>query len=262
MRRLGFGASVVGLIVAWAAGMALAQSSGNFSSTAVTPACAITAGMATSGFSNLTGPTCKTISAGGAVCGMMSSTIKTSNASGVTLLVRPSVVTGLFTETNVTSNKNTGGISTEFADVGIQVCVTVDSAEPATVSPPTCVIYDQRFQQLSTNLFSVVSGCALSAPPAACCTAGTGGTSTCTPDSPDALTCGLNCNVDLILSTLSAHSFDFVVPVGGGNHTLTATWSVFGSTSTGGTNGACVGPGLITVEQVKVFNNSGAILTY
>src|SRR5205814_9077595 len=44
------------------------------------------------------------------------------------------------------------------------------------------------------------------------------------------------CDFDLILSTLSAHSFDFVVPVGKGKpHRVQATWSVIG---TGATSGA------------------------
>jgi hypothetical protein len=250
--------SEAALIAVFGSGLALAQSSGNFSSTAITPSCAIATGQATTGVSNLKGPTCTvggSTPATGSFCGLMSSSIKTSSGSGVTLKVTPSLVTGLFTDTNVTSNKNTSGISTEFADVGVQVCVTVDAAAPATVKPPSCVIYDQRFQQLSTNLFSVVSGCALTTA-AACCA-----TNTCTT-ATDINSCGLNCNIDLILSTLSAHSFDFVVPVGGGQHTLTATWSVFGSNSAGGTTAACVGPGVITVEQVKVFNNSGSLLTF
>jgi hypothetical protein len=46
--------------------------------------------------------------------------------------------------------------------------VTTDSG---TVLAPSCVIYDQRFQQLSTNLFNVVTSCALAGTtPAACCT--------------------------------------------------------------------------------------------
>lgn len=256
MKKLAWIVASTVLAAAFAAGTALAQSSGNFSSTAVTPSCAILAGGV------LDGPLCPAPSSSsppGTACGMMSSTIKTSNGNGVTLKVTPSLVTGLFTDTNLLStNKNSSGITTATADVGIQVCLTVDSG---TVLAPNCVIYDQRFQQLSTNLFNVVTTCALAGTtPAACCTNGPGGTSTCT-DPADIVTCSV-CSIQLILSTLSAHSFDFVVPVGGGNHTLTASWGVFGSASTGAKVGACVGPGIITVEQVKVFNNSGATLVF
>jgi hypothetical protein len=70
------------------------------------------------------------------------------------------------------------------------------------------------------------------------------------------------CNFELILSTLSAHSFDFVVPVGLGKpHTVTAEWSVIGLGAKGdSTVQSCVGPGILTVTQMKVFNNSGALV--
>ena len=72
------------------------------------------------------------------------------------------------------------------------------------------------------------------------------------------------CDFELISSTLSAHSFDFVVPVGKGKpHTVTATWSVVGAGTKGDASKLyCVGPGILTVEQVKVFNNSGALITF
>ena len=72
------------------------------------------------------------------------------------------------------------------------------------------------------------------------------------------------CDFDLILSTLSAHSFDFVVPVRKGKpHRVEAIWSVIGSGATSGAHVAsCVGPGILTVTQYKVFNNSGALLTF
>src|ERR1019366_5235827 len=69
------------------------------------------------------------------------------------------------------------------------------------------------------------------------------------------------CNFDLILSTLSAHSFDFVVPVGIGKpHLVTTTWNTVGSPIVGNSKvDSCVGPGIITVTQVKLFNNSGSL---
>jgi len=72
------------------------------------------------------------------------------------------------------------------------------------------------------------------------------------------------CDFDLILSTLSAHSVDFVVPVSKGKpHLVQATWSVVGKGATPSSNVAsCVGPGIVTVEQEKVFNNSGALLQF
>jgi hypothetical protein len=159
------------------------------------------------------------------------------------LLIRPSLVTGLYTNTNLlSSNQKSSGVTVATADVGIQVCVNVDGSGTG-VAPASCVTYDERFQQLSTNLFSVISACA-------------------TPTNPGGTT---NCSIDLIQSTLSAHSFDFVIPQtalsDGKSHTVTATWTVSNGagTSVGGSVLACAGPGVITLTQTKVFNNSGSL---
>ena len=67
------------------------------------------------------------------------------------------------------------------------------------------------------------------------------------------------CNFELILSTLSAHSFDFVVPVGIGKpHTIVTSWNTIGNPDPK-TAVSCVGPGITTVTQTKVFNNSGSL---
>ena len=69
------------------------------------------------------------------------------------------------------------------------------------------------------------------------------------------------CNFDLILSTLSAHSFDFVVSVDNKKpHVVDASWKIIGAGVKGlGGMASCVGPGVLTVTQTKVFNNSGAL---
>src|SRR6185503_17492459 len=80
----------------------------------------------------------------------------------------------------------------------VKVFVTLDGnpVAPATAGEPG-IIYDQRFQQLSSNLFDSIAGCSMNN----------------------------NCNIDLVVSTLAAHSFDFVAPnVGGGNHHLKVEW--------------------------------------
>lgn len=229
------------------ASAAFPQSSGNFSATGTGASCAIGAGGSFSGGTGIK---------------VFSTNISTSNGSGVTLNIRPSLVTGLFTDTKISTS-----IPSASADVGIQVCVTVDGSG-AGVMPASCVVYDQRFQQISSNLFSQLTECT-AAPTATACTAdadcaGLGVGFTCDPTS---LVCvGPNplCDFDLILSTLSAHSFDFVVPVSKGKpHKIEATWSVIGAGTTGSSHVAsCVGPGEVTVTQYKVFNNSGALLTF
>jgi len=230
---------------------ALAQSSGNFSATGTPAACVIGAGGTFTG---------------GTGVQVFSSNISTSNGSGVTLLVRPSLVTGLFTRTKIDTT-----VSTASADVGIQVCVEVDGS-PTGVFPTSCVTYDQRFQQVSSNLFSQLTACTLAPNGVACttdvecaafpgfiCQNPNGGVLAGQCAGPNPL-----CDFELILSTLSAHSFDFVVPVGKGKpHTVTATWSVIGSGVVGNSSVAsCVGPGMVTVTQTKVFNNSGSILSF
>ncbi len=287
MKKIAIISLAFGLTLSLLAPMAFAQSSGNFSASAIPATCSIGAGGALGGGTGIT---------------IWTSEISTSNGNGVTLKITPSMVTGLFTRTKIDTF-----VSTASADVGIQVCVKVDGSGDG-VLPKSCVVYDQRFQQVSSQLFSQITECnTIVCTTSADCTAAgltnatcinptglTGGgvcvvptadTCTTTADCAVGQTCvnptggadaGLCnqvagvanplCNFELILSTLSAHSFDFVVPVGKGKpHTVTAEWSVIGlpANNTGNSNvDACVGPGILTVEQVKVFNNSGALLTF
>lgn len=268
------------------AGMAFAQSSGNFSASATPATCSIGSGGALSG---------------GTGVHIWASNISTSNGNGVTLVIRPSMVTGLFTQTKIDT-----AISTASADTGIQVCVKVDDSGDG-VLPKSCVVYDQRFQQISSQLFSQIAACntVVCTTSADCTAAGLSGATCVNPTGltgggvcvvPTTTTCtttadcatgqicvnptggtltgqcnqvagvaNLACNFDLILSTLSAHSFDFVVPVDNKKpHTITAEWSVIGAgaSSKNASVASCVGPGILTVTQTKVFNNSGSLLTF
>jgi len=196
---------------------ASAQSSGSFNAAGTSARCEIGDGGKFSG---------------GAGVNLLTTTVQTSNGQGVTLLIRPSLVTGLFTDTKITQT-----IPTASADVGIEVCLTIDGKTDGILSSP-CVTYDQRFQQISSNLFSAIAGIA-------------GGTCT------DPVT-GLPCYFELILSTLSAHSYDFVAQVPNGKHVLTATWKVVGDGPTSDV-ASCVGPGVLTVTQTKVFKQNGTL---
>src|SRR5712664_252142 len=229
--------------------IAFAQSSGNFSASGSSVACSIGAGGLLSG---------------GIVASSFTANISTSNGSGTTLVIRPSLVTGLFTETKIDTS-----VSTASADIGIQVCVQVDGSS-AGILPAPCVIYDQRFQQISSQLFSQLTACTALPLLGSVCTTNADCTNISFPtcNNPTGLAgagvcVGPNplCNFDLILSTLSAHSFDFVVPVGFGKpHVVTTSWSTVGSGVVGDSHVAsCVGPGIVTVTQVKVFNNSGSL---
>lgn len=228
-----------------------AQSSGNFSATGTGASCRIGAGG---------------ILSGGTALASFEANISTGSGSGTTLDIRPALVTGLFTQTKIDTT-----VSSASADIGIRVCVSVDGSSDG-VYPINCAVYDQRFQQISSQLFSQLSQCALVTSTTTCtttsdcsglgstyiCNNPTGGTGVCVVPNP-------LCNLNLILSTLSAHSFDFVVAVDNKKpHVVTAAWDVIGlpANNTGGGNSSvasCVGPGILTVTQVKVFNNSGKL---
>ncbi len=274
------------IVMVFGATLAFAQASGNFSASATPATCSIGTGGALSG---------------GTGIHIWTSKISTSNGNGVTLKITPSMVTGLFTRTKIDTS-----VASASADVGIEVCVKVDDSEEG-IMPKSCVVYDQRFQQISSQLFSQVTECnsVVCTTSADCAAAGTGATcinptgltggglcaipvsgTTCTTTGDcatgqvcvnpgggvDAGVCNkvagvanTLCNFELILSTLSAHSFNFVIPVGQGTHTVSMEWKVTGLPANNIGNSAvdaCVGPGILTVEQMKVFNNSGALLPF
>ena len=106
-----------------------------------------------------------------------------------------------------------------------------------------CAIYDERLQQVSQNFLAGVATVAN-------CSSTAGSTDN-------------TCFLDFLQATLSAHSYNFIAQVPNGYHNVRATWSIVNaSASGGGTVGACLGPGNVLVTQTKVFNNSGAILSY
>src|SRR4030095_2067270 len=170
---------------------AFAQSSGNFTAKVQTTQCTINTLPGQNGGSlnnNNGGP-------------LLSTYIKTPNSAYTTLLIRPSLVTGLFNNTQIT-----GAMETSANSAAVRVVVTLDGNPvlPATPAQPG-IIYDERFQQLSSNVFDSISGCSMSN----------------------------NCNIDLVTSTLAAHSFDFVATnVGGGTHQVVVRWE-FQCTSNG-----------------------------
>ncbi len=218
-------------VVMFAAAPAAAQSSGNFAASIQTSQCTINTvgGLPGSGGLNNNG--------GGT---LLETYIQTPSSKFTTLLITPSLVTGLFTNTTITTS-----MPSQANSAAVVVKVTLDGTPvlPATAAKPG-VMYDQRFQQLSTNMFDRISGC---------------------QDDPE-------CNIELILSTLSAHSFNFIrTNVGGGVHPLKVTWEFVCTDNAGNptpctntymanTAGACAGPGTVTVQQVKAFSQSGGVV--
>jgi hypothetical protein len=185
----------------------------------------------------------------------MKAQIKLPNSSPG-LLVTPSLDTGMYTNT-LSSNTT----ATETAAIVVAVTDRLEPTGPTTTLSPnqTCVdtsatgtvncsspgpncvcgvAYDERFQQLTTTNFMN------------------------------------NETVNLILSSLSAHSFNFTEGnVPGGIHTVTMSW-YFGcdnggtgflhtaqctSTFTPNSAAACAGPGSLTVTQIQNFQHDSPI---
>jgi hypothetical protein len=158
--------------------------------------------------------------------------IKVPNGSGTALHIIPSFVTGLLTKTKLTT-----GDTTSAAHVGIEVCVDLDQGKINGQTDPYCVTYDKRFQQLSSNLFTTLL-------------------QDCDPVLADVQPCFL----ELVLSTLAAHSYNFVGhDIPGGTRTVSIEVNFLDLDDADGNEAACVGPGSVTVTQVKVFSTSDGI---
>jgi hypothetical protein len=218
---------------------ASAQSSGNFAAKIETAACVV---------NSSTGAL-----SGGTTVTVLDTSIKTPNSNGTALVIRPSLVTGLFTKSKSTA---TDPIAAAVAGVRVRVLLDGEIVAPGIGfgAPPTdgslgadpddgnpdndgWVYYDKRFQLLSTNLFNAIVD----------------------PACDDLATPEVEgCFIELVVSTLSAHSIDFVAPsVGGGIHPVKVEWQLDPSAAN---QAACVGPGVLTVQQVKTFSQSGGII--
>ena len=144
--------ALVFAIAVFSASLALAQSSGNFDADVNPTVCTLDSH--TGNLSPLCTPTVD-----GTECLLLDTTIKTSSGNGVTLLITPSAVTGLFTSTKLSSTVNTA-----TADIGVKVCVQVAGGHVLPNNTPnapdtSCIVYDQRFQQISNTLFTNVALC-------------------------------------------------------------------------------------------------------
>lgn len=167
--------------------------------------------------------------------------IQVPSGSGNGLVITPSIVTGLFTSTSTSggNGKNTttaeAGIMVTVTDNGNpvdpEVCTTATADQGLTAGVGSCdngagtftgVMYDERFQQLTLNNIA--------------CTTTTG------------------CSITLILSTLNAHSFNFLdFSSDGKTHTINVYASLVNSQ---GTEEACIGPATLTAVQVKAFQQN------
>ncbi len=254
--------TVISLLIV--ASSAFADSSGNFTATGTSAACTATPAV----FNTATGSFEGSTLSGGTNLTAFTTSIQTPNGQGTTLLIRPSLDTGLFTSTKLSTTVNNA-----TADVGIMVCVYVDPTLDQSgnvvpgktglpVSPSNCIVYDQRIQQVSNTLFGNLATC-VSVPTTIACSTNA--------DCPSGDVCGTagvcmapapGCSFDILLTTLSAHSYDYVVPnMTNGSHNVVMQWGMIGTNNNtvGGNTEACVGPVSLTVQQVKNFHNSQTI---
>ena len=228
MKKIVVSGMVFGLALLFSLSMAFAQSSGNFAAKIATAQCLI---------DNQTG----TLS-GGIGGTLLETTLKTPNSGSTALVIRPSLVSGLYTNTKVTET-----ITSATAFAGLQVRVLIDGKVVAPGTPVGVlagpddgwIYYNKRWQQINQNFLSVIADVA---------------------DATGIVT-DEELFLEFILSTLSANSMDFVTgDVGVGAHTLRVEWRFEDSDGTGGNAAACVGPGVLTVQQVKTFSTGGGIV--
>jgi hypothetical protein len=221
---------------------AFAQSAGSFSAAvsnvAIVPTIVCDAGVTT---------TTNPLSCDNTATNFLQLKIKVSNGDS-SLLIGGSLESSILTNTLTTS----GGTGKNSASAGGSIVVTmlVDGARapvgctsncPIGVAYPPIVTYNERQQTLNTTLGNI-------------CTV-TVGVATCT--SPQ--------SIQLILSTTSANSFNFVVPgLAGGTHTITlsvavSTNATASSLSAGAEATAAVGVGSLTAQVVKTQTPFDAI---
>ena len=205
---------------------------------------------------NPTGAAGKGQCAVGTCGGAITAGIKTSSGAGNVFDVRPSAVIGILTDVALQKNTTVNvGTSSAYAGVDFSLAVTPPAGAPAPcISPNFSVTYASRFIQISSNLFTVLG--------TLCTTTGTnavGGT-----------TDALGCFISFSESTVSAHSFDWIVGYPDANATSNGNAANCGTLQSGtygiaanwkaslGNTGisealTCVGPVNLTVTQNKIF---------
>jgi len=235
VRNMCLGAvTLVAAAIAGSSG-ASAQSAGSFSA-AVSNVAIIPTIVCDAGTTSTTNP----LYCGNTTSQFLQLQIKVSNGNS-SLLVGGSLETSILTNTSTTGG---GGKQQASATGSVIVTMLVDgqsapvgctSACPIGLAYPPTVTFDERMQSLTTNLGSICSTVL--------------GVITCTtPES-----------IQLILSTTSAHSFNFIVPLlAGGTHTIqfmiTASTDATASSLLAGSQATvAVGVGSLTAQVVKTL---------
>ncbi len=234
-------------VLAFVTTMAFAQSSGNFSygNTGSTHCVlngnngAITGGATCSQRSVCTSTGCTIVPGDTDCAGTLNAGIKTNSGNGNVFVVEPSAVIGLLTDVTVQKNATINvGTSSAYAGVDFEVKATDPSGNPANTIPNFPITYAARYIQISTSLFDVLG------------TACTG-----TTPLPGGVITAAGCYITFNESTVSAHSFQWIVPqLQTGDYSIAANWKA-SLGNTGISNSlTCVGPVNLTVQQNKVFS--------
>ena len=177
----------------------------------------------------------------GTCIGSVAAGIKSNSGNGNVFVIRPSAVVGLLTDVSLALGKtNSGasydiGTSSALAGVDFTVSVTDPSGNPVQTIPSGPITYDARFVQISSNMFQAIASTCLATP----------------------VSGGYGCFFNFNESTVSAHSFEWIVPtLTTGAYTVTTSWQP--SLGNTGLSDAltCVGPVNMTVQQNKVFNQN------
>lgn len=175
---------------------------------------------------------------------VLSNKIKTSSQKD--LIIGTSLEVGLYTRTLVRSKLMTTDTSLAKGVVQVRVLVDGKPAEPGEV------VFGRRSQQLSATLEGAISGCL---------------SIVTNPDGTQSIVLDPTCvtpeEIELILDTMDAASFNFVAPdVAVGTHTVSvqARIDTTGSADAGSYEAtATVGKGSMTVESVRMIRNEDIV---
>jgi hypothetical protein len=179
-----------------------------------------------------------------------------ANSQAASYLVNASLVTGLLTNTTVTSNggAKSSGSATGSVQVGVIIDGNFDSNGQylggGSYAYPGLLSFDTRTQTLTATLGQALSGCTI-----------VSGVAQCTSFTQE--------QIQLVLDTTSAHSFEFILPNVGvapssAPHRVDVVAQVASSTLSSGLGSAlasaCYGAGSVVVDAVRLghgFSCSG-----
>jgi hypothetical protein len=198
----------------------------------------------------LQGQSCTAGVCSGGCTGSLNAAIKTSSGLGNVFVVRPSAVIGLLTDVSLQKNSTIDvGTSSAYAGVDFSVLANGIGGQPTPcVTPNFSVTYAARYIQISSNLFDAL------------------GTLCTTTNTTTGITAAVGCFFSFNESTVSAHSFDWIVgspaaagasscsTLSSGTYGITANWTASLGNTGLSESLTCVGPVNLTVEQNKIFH--------